>query len=121
MLLQFVHMDDFANDWEELQLDDDDLRYLELAIMARPAGAPVVPGTGGLRKLRFAPRKWKRGKRGALRVCYGFFRESRHVVLVTAYSKSQVDDLSPKGKRRIRMLLDWYRREYASEAKNHTH
>ena len=48
-------------------LDDDDLQELESLILVNPQGGDVVRGSGGLRKLRFSPSRWRRGKRGALR------------------------------------------------------
>jgi hypothetical protein len=48
--MRFIQLDGFTSDWRDLKLGDDDLRRLENAILARPEGAPVIPGTGGLRK-----------------------------------------------------------------------
>jgi hypothetical protein len=53
----FVELDGFTNDWQDRRLSDDDLHALQLAIMEKPKGAPVLPGTGGLRKIRYAPLK----------------------------------------------------------------
>lgn len=110
MLLQFIHMDGFWNDWQDIGLDDDALRQLELAIMEKPAHAPVVSGAGGLRKMRFAPKKWKRGKRGGLRVCYAFFHDLLTVILVAAYSKAQKGDLDADEKKAIKKLLESQKR-----------
>jgi hypothetical protein len=73
--------------------------------MTAPRAAPVVPGTGGLRKLRFAPPEWHTGKRGALRVCYAYFREHSIVVLMAAYSKNRKDNLSPAEKTVIKKMI----------------
>ena len=43
-------------------------KEMEAAIVADPGGAPVIPGTGGLRKLRWAGSG--RGKRGGIRTVY---------------------------------------------------
>jgi hypothetical protein len=45
---RFIHFDGFTMDWKDLSLTDDDLAALEIQIMLKPLGAPVVPGTGGL-------------------------------------------------------------------------
>ena len=73
--------------------------------MLRPGGAKVVPNSGGLRKLRFAPKRWKTGKRGAARVCYLYFPEYKTVFLVTAYGKGHKEDLSSDELREIRKLV----------------
>ena len=48
---------------------EDARESMEAQIVANPAGAPIVPGTGGVRKLRRAGSG--RGKRGGIRtICY---------------------------------------------------
>ena len=48
-------------------------REMEAAIAGDPRGAPVIPGTGGIRKLRWAGSG--RGKRGGIRTIYFFTRD----------------------------------------------
>ena len=83
-----------------------DLLALQVAIMAAPKAAPVIPGTGGLRKLRFSPLGWKTGKRGAIRVCYVYFEEFWTVLLVVAYPKNRRDNLTQSEKREISKLIE---------------
>lgn len=66
-----VLMPYFQNKWEHFRLDDDDLRALQIMIMMRPKGPPIVPGTGGLRKIRFSRRDTNRGKSGSYRIGSG--------------------------------------------------
>jgi hypothetical protein len=110
-VLDFIQMRVFTDAWERLGLTDDDLRVLELAIMARPKGNPVIPGTGGLRKLRFAPVSWRKGKRGGLRVCYVYFDSFAIALLVLIYSKREADDLSSRGRLAVKKLIDQQRKE----------
>ena len=49
-------------------LSDDELGELQGFLMEHPQTGDVVPGSGGVRKLRWAVRG--RGKRGGLRVIY---------------------------------------------------
>ena len=49
-------------------LSEDARREMEAAIVAAPDAAPVVRGTGGIRKLRWAGSG--RGKRGGIRALY---------------------------------------------------
>ena len=49
-------------------LDDEELRSLQLALLRRPELGPMIRGSGGLRKLRWAGQG--RGKSGGLRVIY---------------------------------------------------
>ena len=109
----FVELDDFTNDWQKLRLSDDDLHALQLEIMEKPKGAPVVPGTGGLRKIRFAAAQSGRGKSGASRVCYVYFEEYAIVLLVLAHPKNEKDDLSHADKKAIKRLLEEIEQEFA--------
>ena len=74
-------------------------------IMSAPEMAPVVPGTGGLRKLRFAPERWNRGKSGALRVCYAYFPKHWTVLLIMAFGKGSKETLSAAEKSGIKEYL----------------
>ena len=49
-------------------LSEEARREMETAIVARPEAAPVIRGTGGIRKLRWAGSG--RGKRGGIRAIY---------------------------------------------------
>ncbi len=70
MTATLIYASLFVSEWKRLRLPDEDLRYLERAIMARPNVGDVMAGTGGVRKLRFAPPSRSGGKSGGLRVCY---------------------------------------------------
>jgi hypothetical protein len=49
-------------------LEDESYRQLQIALMLRPEQGPVIRGSGGLRKVRWATAGG--GKRGGLRVIY---------------------------------------------------
>jgi hypothetical protein len=68
-------------------------REMEAAIAADPRAAPVIPGTGGIRKLRWAVPG--RGKRGGIRTIYFYHAEPGAIYMLTAYAKSDRDDLTP--------------------------
>lgn len=114
--LNFVQSKPFERSWKTIGLSDDDLRALEMLIMINPKGAPVVAGTGGLRKVRFAPAGWNQGKRGALRICYVYFSQIGLVYLVIAYCKNRRDDLTAGEKSAIRQLIQDLRVELGLEA-----
>jgi hypothetical protein len=63
--MRFIETPVFTRAVGEL-LDDEELRSLQLALLQRPELGPVIQGSGGLRKLRWAVAG--RGKRGGLRV-----------------------------------------------------
>ncbi|HEY7117367.1 MAG TPA: hypothetical protein VH475_12315 [Tepidisphaeraceae bacterium] len=72
---RFIELPYFRAKWIHLGLTDDDLRALQLALTAAPDRWPVVSGTGGLRKVRFAKSKSNRGKSGSFRIRYVYFEE----------------------------------------------
>lgn len=110
----FIELRPFTTGWQDLRLDDDDLQALQNLIMLNPQGHPVVQGTGGLRKLRFAPLRWKTGKSGAVRIGYVYLQEHGVVLLVIAYSKNEKDDLAPAEKKAIRQLIEKIENEFAT-------
>ncbi len=91
---RFISIGSFDRRWEELGLDDDDLRSLEIAIQRDPERPPIVSGTGGLRKIRFAAPGSARGKSGSLRVGYAHFRSRGIILLLDVWSKKDKDNLS---------------------------
>ena len=67
-LYLLIHLASFTADWGDLRLGDDDLRALEDEIVRNPIRAPVVPGGGGVRKLRRPDRFSGKGRSGGYRV-----------------------------------------------------
>jgi len=85
-------------------LSDEEYRALQLELAARPEAGSVIPGSGGLRKLR-----WSRagsGKRGGVRVLYLHRGASERIYLVYLFAKNERADLSPKQLRRLRAALE---------------
>ncbi len=76
---------------------------MEAAIVADPGAAPVIRGTGGIRKLRWAGSG--RGKRGGIRTIYFHHAGPEAVYLLTAYAKADRDDLSAADKKVLRRLV----------------
>ena len=114
-LLRFVHLPPFERDRKNLGLEDEDLIRLQVKIMIDPRGCPIIKGTGGLRKLRFAPSRWKTGKSGpVLLVGYVFLEEYGTVLLAIAYGKSVQDDLSHDEKKTISQLIKRIELEFSS-------
>ena len=104
-VVTFIETKPFSESWEEFELPDEDLQALQNLIMRSPRSHPVIPATGGLRKMRFAPPSWLKGKRGALRVCFVYFQEYGIVLLTLVYSKREKADLGADDKKAIRQLI----------------
>ncbi len=112
-LLNFIETRVFTREWKDLGLSDDDLFALQIAIMGNPKAAPIISGTGGLRKLRYSPPQWRKGKRGALRVCYTYFEQYAIILLVVVYAKGEKDSLSEREKTVIKQMIEEQERELA--------
>ena len=68
-----------------------------------PEAGDEIPGTGGVRKLRFAA--LGRGKRGGARVIYFHGGEHMPIYALLAYAKSARTDLSPSERRAVRAMV----------------
>ncbi len=67
-----------------------------------PEVGDLIPGTGGVRKLR-----WGRsgsGKRGGARVIYFYYRPESPLYLLLAYAKAQASDLTLDEKKAVSLL-----------------
>ena len=76
-----------------------------------PDKAPVIPHTGGLRKLRFTPPGSGKGKSGAYRVCYAYFPAYGTIALFVAFGKNEQSDISPTQARAIGQALKAFETE----------
>ena len=98
--------------WAKKLLTDEEREELIGYLAYNPAAGDVVPGAGGIRKLR-----WKlsgRGKRGGARVIYFVHGASVPLFLLTAFAKNERLDLSRADRnhfqRLTKLLVETYRR-----------
>ena len=100
----FVELPSFMVRWKALGLTDDDLLRLELDLLADPKLGPVIKGTGGVRKVRFAFEN--RGKSGSIRVIYIDFEVYEKIFLLTAYAKADQDNLTKSERNDLKGLVE---------------
>lgn len=86
-------------------LDDSGYRALQADLMARPDAGPLMPGCGGLRKLRWADGRRGKGRRGGLRIIYFHHVPAAQIWFFTLYDKDEIDDLSFSDRRDMARLL----------------
>ena len=86
----------------ELQgfMSDDDYRALQSALLLRPEAGTIVPGGGGLRKLRWGFAET--GKRGGLRVICYWHKTEECIYMLLIYRKSRQEDLTQEQLRVLR-------------------
>lgn len=87
-------------------MDDGEYAELQLALVQRPGWGKVIPGSGGLRKLRWAGSG--RGKRGGLRVIYYWQTADDQIWLLVAYPKSERGDLSHDQIKQLKRLVEQF-------------
>ena len=66
-------------------------------IAYEPTCGELIPGTGGLRKVRVG--RGSSGKRGGVRVIYYFYNAEFPVLVMALYAKNEKADLSAREKR----------------------
>jgi mRNA-degrading endonuclease RelE of RelBE toxin-antitoxin system len=104
--MRFVETPVFTDAIRRLATDES-YRALQTALLLRPQQGPLIRGSGGLRKLRWAAPG--RGKRGGIRVVYYWDAKSETVYMLLAYAKSSQEDLTPT---QLRMLARIVREEF---------
>jgi hypothetical protein len=77
---------------------------LQQALTDHPDAGVVVPGTGGLRKLRWALTGM--GKRSGARVIYYWRVDESQILMLAVYAKNDRVDLSPDDRRLLRRVVE---------------
>ena len=103
MIRSFIEVPLFTRRWKEIGLTDDELLALQVLLLKDPAAGPIIEGTGGIRKVRFAIEN--RGKSSGIRVCYTDFAEYEVIYLITAFEKSEKENLSKEEKIVLKKLV----------------
>jgi len=88
-------------------LSDEEYRLMQIHLVNKPDVGKVIPGSSGLRKLRWSA--GGHGKRGGIRIIYYWFMSKDTILLLFAYSKSEQDDLTSEQLRQLRKVIE---REY---------
>jgi hypothetical protein len=108
VLLRFVETPIFT---EEIvrTLADSEYAELQAALILQPDLGEVIPGTGGLRKMRWGLPAQDRGKRGGIRVIYYWYMSQTLIYLLMVYPKSKRDDLSDRQKKMLRKIAEGFK------------
>jgi len=99
----------FAADAVRLLGEEGRDRLIEF-LSSNPRAGVVIPGTGGIRKLRWSASG--RGKRGGSRVIYYFHSESIPLFALKLYAKNEESDLSEQDKRLLASQVEGIKQDY---------
>jgi hypothetical protein len=85
-------------------LSDEEYSQLQAALTANPEVGTVVPGSGGVRKMRWGiAGRWKRG---GLRVIYYLRMRHGQIWMLTLYPKNVADDIPGHVLKQIKDEID---------------
>jgi len=85
-------------------LDDEEYRALQNALVLNPESGKIIPGSGGIRKMRWSGSG--RGKRGGARVIYYWFKEQDNLLMLLIYAKKEKDDLTKAQLRVLKSIVE---------------
>lgn len=85
-------------------LDDEQYRLLQRALLEAPDSGRIIPGSGGLRKLRWAGSG--RGKRGGVRLVYYWFSEYDILLMLFLFAKNEQADLTTQQRDMLRRTIE---------------
>ena len=85
-------------------LSDDEYSKLQQALLSGPEAGAVIPGSGGVRKLRWGVAG--RGKRGGIRVIYFLRTRQGQIWMLTLYAKNVTENISAGVLKQIKDEID---------------
>ena len=85
-------------------LDAEEYRLLQQALAVRPDLGNIIPGSGGIRKIRWRTRL--RGKRGGVRVIYYWAVTQETILMLFIYGKNERADLTPAQISMLRKIVE---------------
>lgn len=102
-MLTVIETPEFMSSAAAIWTDAERINFIDW-IADNPLAGDVIPGAGGLRKVR-----WTRqgtGKRGGARVIYFTRLSSGELVLLLVYAKAKFDNLRPEFLLRLKEKFD---------------
>ena len=102
-MISFVETKLFTRLLQEY-LSDDEYLKLQQALLSDPEAGAVIPGSGGVRKLRWGVAG--RNKRGGIRVIYFLRTRQGQIWMLTLYAKNVTENISTSVLKQIKDEID---------------
>lgn len=103
-MFTFIETKLFTHLFDELFSDDAELSKLQDFLRVNPEVGDIIPGSGGVRKMRWAAPG--RGKRGGVRIIYYLRSKQGQIWLLTLYAKNETENISGATLRQIKDEID---------------
>lgn len=98
----FIETPLFTKQIKDLLMDEE-YRALQNVLIDNPDKGDVIQGGGGVRKIRHAQKN--QGKSGGIRAIYYWISDADQIVMLIAYPKSKMDNLSPTQVQMLKTLV----------------
>jgi mRNA-degrading endonuclease RelE of RelBE toxin-antitoxin system len=85
-------------------LSDEEYRLLQSQLVQKPDSGKIIPGSGGLRKMRWSASG--RGKRGGARVIYYWFVSEEVMLMLFAFPKNEQADLTQDQLKQLKTIVE---------------
>lgn len=85
-------------------MNDDEYRNLQIALVQNPQTGKLIPGGGGLRKIRWTSVERQKGKRSGIRVIY-YIQSMSCLYMIFAYDKNRQKDLTREQLKALRAYV----------------
>lgn len=85
-------------------LSDEEYRLFQATLLERPDAGKVIPGSGGLRKVRWGLEG--RGKSGGARVIYYWFTGRGTILLLFMYPKNVQGNLTQDQLKQLKRIIE---------------
>lgn len=93
----------FSRQVQALLMDEEYMR-LQMALVSHPEMGAIIPGSAGLRKVRWSLRG--HGKRGGVRIIYYWAVSKEQILMLLIYSKGEQDNLTFEQIKILRRIVE---------------
>ena len=102
LYLHFSETPEFLKHASKL-IGEDEIAHVQLFLCGEPTRGEIIPGSGGIRKLRWKLRGG--GKRGGTRILYYYAGSRGRIYLLDIYSKNEKIDVTAEEISRFRNIV----------------